>query len=122
MIKTEIDTEEEDQNLIFKHNESEESLIMTSTPILLKQQNKRKSLYNISKIFNKRSNVSPEILAKQLVVNKEDEIDLFLKSLAISIKKLPQSLISQAKLKMLTIVTDLEHQADGNLIQNITIK
>lgn len=82
MIKTEIDTDEEDQNLIFVKSESEGSLIMTSTPILLKQ-NKRKNLYNI----NKRSNVSPEILAKQLVVNKEDEIDLFLKSLSISIKK-----------------------------------
>ncbi|KAK4879803.1 hypothetical protein RN001_007949 [Aquatica leii] len=42
---------------------------------------------------------------------QEDEIDLFYKSLAMSVKKLPRHLRSQAKLRSLQVVTELENQA-----------
>ncbi|KAJ8876875.1 hypothetical protein PR048_021323 [Dryococelus australis] len=43
---------------------------------------------------------------------KEDDVDLFYKSLAVSVKKLPTHLQSQAKLKSLQIVIELEHRAN----------
>jgi len=48
----------------------------------------------------------------QLILNaekhKDDDIDLFFKSLALSVKKLPQAAIKEAKLKALIMVNELE--------------
>jgi len=48
----------------------------------------------------------------QLILNaekhKDDDIDLFFKSLALSVKKLPQAAIKGAKLKALIMVNELE--------------
>lgn len=48
----------------------------------------------------------------QLVSNQkkdvEDDIDLFMKSIALTVKKLPPQMIPQAKLEILTLVTNLQ--------------
>lgn len=38
----------------------------------------------------------------------EDDVDLFLKSIAITLKTLPPQVVSQAKLKILSIVNELQ--------------
>lgn len=42
--------------------------------------------------------------------NSEDEVDLFFKSLAMTVKKLPPKGIIEAKLKALTMVSELEEK------------
>lgn len=74
--------------------------------------------------MEKRSRERTELMT-QLIAKKNtdeyDDVDHFFKSLALSVKKLPPQLISQAKLKMLTIVTDLELQAADNRTHNVHI-
>ncbi|CAI6374687.1 unnamed protein product [Macrosiphum euphorbiae] len=45
---------------------------------------------------------------KNIAQNREDEIDLFFKSIAISVKKLSPALINEAKMKSLKMVFELE--------------
>ncbi|CAI6374916.1 unnamed protein product [Macrosiphum euphorbiae] len=45
---------------------------------------------------------------KNMAQNREDEIDLFFKSIAISVKKLSPALINEAKIKSLQMVFELE--------------
>ena len=42
--------------------------------------------------------------------NDEDHVDVFMKSIAMSVKKLPPHLISRAKIEILTTVSRLEEQ------------
>lgn len=86
-----------------------------------KLTNKRKNL-KVTNLLEKRSRERTELMT-QLIAKKNtdeyDDVDHFFKSLALSVKKLPPQLISQAKLKMLTIVTDLELQAADNRTHNV---
>lgn len=60
-----------------------------------------------TKLIEKIQNQNEEILnAKKC----EDEIDLFFKSLAITVKKLPRQGIIEAKLRALTLVSELEEK------------
>lgn len=93
-----------------------------STSRSQKPTNKRKNL-KVTELLDKRSKERTELMTQLIAKqNKDeyDEVDHFFKSLALSVKKLPPQLISQAKLKMLTIVTDLELQAD-NYTHNVHI-
>lgn len=87
-----------------------------STSRSQKPSNKRKN-FKVTELLEKRSKERTELMT-QLFAKKNteeyDDVDHFFKSLALSVKKLPPHLISQAKLKMLTIVTDLELQAADN--------
>jgi len=74
--------------------------------------NKEKRKY-ITDIFEKRSKERMDIISKLSAVTStskepEDSVDLFFKSLALTVKKLPSNFIAQAKLKCLTFVTELE--------------
>lgn len=96
------------------------------SPSISKSQistNKRKNL-KVTELLEKRSKERTELMT-QLIAKKNsdeyDDVDHFFKSLALSVKKLPPHLISQAKLKMLTIVTDLELQAADNHTRNVHI-
>ncbi|KAL4104830.1 hypothetical protein QTP88_020106 [Uroleucon formosanum] len=95
-----------------------------STSKSQKSTHKRKNL-KVTKLLEKRSKERTELMT-QLITKKKntdeyDDVDHFFKSLALSVKKLPPHLISQAKLKMLTIVTDLELQAADNHTHNVHI-
>ncbi|CAI6356079.1 unnamed protein product [Macrosiphum euphorbiae] len=39
---------------------------------------------------------------------EEDEIDIFFKSIAMTVKKMPQQAIKEAKLKTLTLITEID--------------
>lgn len=82
----------------------------------LRKTSKRKNL-NITELLDKRSKertqLMTQICSKKNTV-EDDDVDHFFKSLAISVKKLPPHLIAQAKLKMLTVLTDLEFQAPAD--------
>lgn len=54
------------------------------------------------------------MLKKKKYIVDDGHVDHFFKSLVISVKKLPPYLIAQAKLKMLTELTDLQFQAPEN--------
>lgn len=77
-----------------------------------KKDNKRKSMIDI---FEKRSKERIDLISQLSTVTAppkelDDDIDLFFKSLALTVKKLPPSLIIQAKLKCMTFVSELEQQ------------
>ncbi|KAL3279254.1 hypothetical protein HHI36_016767, partial [Cryptolaemus montrouzieri] len=57
-------------------------------------------------------------LVSQLVKQKkeEDDVELFMRSIALTIEKLPLTLISQAKLQILTLVTNLQESSDSQRI------
>ncbi|XP_025419618.1 uncharacterized protein LOC112689951 isoform X3 [Sipha flava] len=95
-----------------------------STSKSQKSTHKRKNL-KVTELLEKRSKERTELMT-QLITKKKntdeyDDVDHFFKSLALSVKKLPPHLISQAKLKMLTIVTDLELQAADYHTHNVHI-
>ncbi|XP_060871562.1 uncharacterized protein LOC132945811 isoform X1 [Metopolophium dirhodum] len=81
-----------------------------------RKTSKRKNL-NITELLEKRSKertqLMTQICSKKNTVD-DDDVDHFFKSLAISVKKLPPHLIAQAKLKMLTVLTDLQFHDPGN--------
>jgi len=47
-------------------------------------------------------------IMRNIVQNREDDIDLFFKSIAMSVKKLSPALINEAKMKSLQMVFELE--------------
>ncbi|KAL1516156.1 hypothetical protein ABEB36_000075 [Hypothenemus hampei] len=67
-----------------------------------------------SKLLNtleERSKQRMEMLSK-LTDQKEDDVDLFMRSMALMVKKLPLNLINEAKFKILTVVTNLQTSID----------
>lgn len=66
------------------------------------------------KSFEERAQKRTELLAalhERTQPTELDEIDLFMKSISLTVKKLPQPLINEAKLGILTLVTNLESRA-----------
>ncbi|KAL3281280.1 hypothetical protein HHI36_004493 [Cryptolaemus montrouzieri] len=74
---------------------------------------KAKMLHNLEECYKERMG-----LVSQLVNQKkeEDDANLFMKSIALTIKKLPPNSISQAKLQILTLVTNLQESSDSQII------
>jgi len=77
-----------------------------------KSQNPLKSKrqkYNekVIQLLEDRRSERNDIL-KNMAQNREDEIDLFFKSIAMSVKKLSPALINEAKMKSLQMVFELE--------------
>lgn len=57
-------------------------------------------------------------MVSQLLNQQDDEVDLFMRNIALTIKKLPPLIISQAKLQILTLVTNLQAQASSSEVHN----
>lgn len=66
------------------------------------------SHFAINKRHRLKVNAEPQQINENDVHLNEDDVDLFLRSIAITLKKLSPQLISQAKLKILSIVNDLQ--------------
>ncbi|XP_071054637.1 uncharacterized protein [Onthophagus taurus] len=58
--------------------------------------------------LEERSKHRLHVLSQLTHQKEEDEVDLFMRSIALMVKKLPPNLISQAKLQILTLVTNLQ--------------
>jgi len=80
-------------------------------------KNEQEKNLNVTELLEKRSKertqLMTQICSKKNTVD-DDDVDHFFKSLAISVKKLPPHLIAQAKLNMLTVLTDLQFHDPGN--------
>lgn len=66
--------------------------------------------------FDERAQKRMELLEdiqkkKRMSQSEEDEVDLFMKSISLSVKKLPPALVNEAKLKILTLVNELQEKA-----------
>lgn len=55
-----------------------------------------------------RQQLLREVLLKRA---EEDEVDVFMKSIAMAVKKLPPDLVGKAKLQILSVVTELSQSA-----------
>lgn len=83
----------------------------TCTPARKSLYNKRKKINSISILLEENKKAREKIL--ETFVNKtdvaqEDDVDLFYRSIAVSVKRLPPHLIAQAKLEHLQIVNKLQ--------------
>lgn len=61
-------------------------------------------------VLNKQSE-ERSIMLKNLMVQEEDDTEVFMRSMALSIKKLPLHLRTRAKVGILSLVTNLELEA-----------
>lgn len=61
-------------------------------------------------------------IMENLTSQSQDDIDLFFKSIAISVKKLPPALVFEAKRRTLEIVADLEMQNNDSSFIKINIE
>nr|XP_022907705.1 uncharacterized protein LOC111419169 [Onthophagus taurus] len=73
---------------------------------LLKRPRKRDK---IVELMEARRNEREQII-KTLTQNKEDEIDVFFRSIAMSVKKLKPELINEAKMRSLQLIFELEQR------------
>lgn len=71
-------------------------------------QTKRKATDSISKLLDENKKAREKIFETFMSKNSEDDVDMFYKSIALSVKRLPPHLISQAKMQHLQIVNNLE--------------
>lgn len=78
-----------------------------STPVSTSRALKRNHLQEMEKMSKKRLELLDHIVNKKT----DDDVDLFMKSIALTVKTLPPHLISQAKLDILSSVTRLQSQA-----------
>lgn len=104
---------------------SEQSVLGKTTPTSSKFSNKRKKsqvddeLLDMVKANQETRETIVNILGNTKQNTTDDEIDLFYKSIALSVKRLPQQFISMAKMQHLQILTNLEIEA-ANLQQHNT--
>jgi len=91
-----------------------------STPELstVPHKNKKRCRHEKRSLITKRSNKRNELFSKikaqnNLLVSQinqeEDDIDLFFKSIAMTVKKLPKQAINEAKIQTLRLVNKLEN-------------
>lgn len=69
---------------------------------------------NISKILEENKKAREKIVETFVNINnvaQEDDVDMFYRSIALSVKQLPPHLIAKAKLQHLQIVNDLQSLA-----------
>lgn len=87
-------------------SEQKENAASTSDSVPPRNKRQRHN-EKILELMEDRRNERNQIL-KDLSQNREDDIDVFFKSIAMSIKKLRPALINEAKMKSLQMVFDLE--------------
>lgn len=97
---------------------------LQSTPSASSSKKRKKSQVDDGDMLQlmKENRKTREKILDFLVQNKnpecEDDVDLFYKSIAMSVKRLPKHLLSSAKTQHLQILTNLENEA-ANLQQGV---
>lgn len=71
-------------------------------------------------MVDKRSKERTKIFNQVIEQPKEDDIDLFFRSIAASVKKLPTELVNEAKMRSLQMIFDLQNQNKRNFNQITT--
>ncbi|KAF5280023.1 hypothetical protein FQA39_LY05404 [Lamprigera yunnana] len=72
---------------------------------------RRSAKNTLLKSMEERPKMRLQLLSEMRQPKEEDEVDLFMRSVALIIKKLPVHLIAQAKLQILTLATNLQGSA-----------
>lgn len=88
-------------------NLNEDPTLQTSKSQGPPKSKRQKHNEKIIQLLEVRRNERNDIM-RNMVQNREDEIDLFFKSIAMSVKKLNPALINEAKMKSLQMIFDLE--------------
>lgn len=90
--------------------ETSANLVKKQTRSTPKTQRSRKGNRDKFASFLERRDKERNQIFKKLVGEEEDDVDLFFKSIAKSVKRLRPDLITQAKLQTLSVVANLESQ------------
>nr|CAD7454599.1 unnamed protein product [Timema tahoe] len=70
--------------------------------------NKAASYYKVVEGINKNRMTERMGILRSMAREEEDDVDLFFKSVAITVKRFPPHLIGTAKLKVLTVINELQ--------------
>lgn len=73
---------------------------------------KAKLMHNLEERSKQRMKIISQLTNQKK--EEDDDVDLFMKSIALTIKKLPSQLIPEAKLQILTLVTNLQASSNEN--------
>lgn len=108
------------ENIVDVENEScnNETEVLNLPAIYFGRKRLRSKDDKLSAILAKRSKERNEMLSNTQTQNnllasldqKEDEVDVFSKSIAMTVKKLPSRAINDAKLRILTMVNEIEEK------------
>ncbi|KAF0691301.1 Uncharacterized protein FWK35_00034967, partial [Aphis craccivora] len=108
-----VDENEEDIEPISETNEPSTSRSYAGKRI-------RSNADNLGAILAKRTKERDTLFAnihdsqqEKILNTKDDDVDLFFKSIAEIVKKFPKKGISEAKLKVLSLISQLEEKYDG---------
>jgi hypothetical protein len=88
-------------------NSNEDPTLKTSKSQKPLKSERQKYNEKVIQLLEDRRSERNDIL-KNMAQNRENEIDLFFKSIAMSVKKLSPALINEAKMKSLQMVFELE--------------
>lgn len=78
-----------------------------SVPIIRKLNKRRRIPETMTDIMDKRA-MERNVILKRIMSEEDDSVDLFFRSIASSVKKMPPDFINEAKFKTLQIVSELE--------------
>ncbi|KAL1488308.1 hypothetical protein ABEB36_015257 [Hypothenemus hampei] len=94
-----------------KNGNSSNSLGSSPSSFVPRKRVRENTNAAILRSLEERSQKRMEILKSMQIQNEpEDDVDLFMRSISVSIKKLPPELIAEAKLNILTLVTTLQNR------------
>lgn len=100
----------------FEDCESLTSSLNVPSSYASRTSRKRKFADSTSKLLEENKKARDKIIEaymeKNTTAKQEDDVDMFYKSIALSVKRLPPHLVSKAKLQHLQIVTSLELEAN----------
>lgn len=71
----------------------------------------------VQAIVKKRNDKIEELLTKVVLQGQEDSLDLFFRSVAMSVRKLQPNLIQEAKIRVLQLLTELEEKQSKSSVK-----
>lgn len=82
--------------------------LRSKEPLLNKRKKSNVKIIQLTE--DRRNERNDNIMLRNVIQNRDDDIDVFFKSIAMSVKKLSPELINEAKTKSLQMVIDLERR------------
>lgn len=93
---------------------SADSISRPSTPVSQSSTPSSSMKAKLLRNFEERSNQRLQMLTQLTQQKEEDDVDLFMRSVAMMVKKLPPNLVNQAKLQILTLVSNLQESVTSS--------
>lgn len=76
--------------------------------------NKRQEVREHENVDPSPSTSKPDARSQETPRQQDDDVDLFMQSIALQVKKLPPQLVARAKLNILTTVHDLQFETSAS--------